>query len=322
MSQFKSQARTRTVEVVVLLYRPSLPLLSGFLHSLKNQRAVDLQVTLAYDGSPLADEAENLRDMAERFNFSFRTFKDRLGIYLHAERALTQCLSRRFPFVLADQDDWWLPNRLEQQLHCLEASGSDAVTSDALIYSGSHPTSQRLFELLNTREESLRYELICNHVTGTGTLFSPQVATLSTPFPPSSPRAFHDHWLGIVAVAGNGVFLDREVRWHYVQHEGNQVGVPLSVWSRFYLGFHKLWEVAFGRILKTDSYYETVLAFRQAITERFPNSIRPNSFIFKTELNSSTARTIEDLTVLERLRLSRFEVLRFRGRRYKLRIPS
>jgi hypothetical protein len=66
--------------------------------------------------------------------------------------------------------------------------------------------------------------LIANTITGAATLFRREVAELALPFPDAPGVQFHDHWLGLVALAsGDVAYVDRPL-YDYVQHGGAVFG--------------------------------------------------------------------------------------------------
>jgi hypothetical protein len=62
--------------------------------------------------------------------------------------------------------------------------------------------------------------LVANSVTGAATLFRREVAELALPFPDTPGLPFHDHWLGLVALAAGDVAYVDEPLYDYVQHRG------------------------------------------------------------------------------------------------------
>ena len=60
--------------------------------------------------------------------------------------------------------------------------------------------------------------LVANTITGAASLFRREVADLALPFPEAPGWLFHDHWLGLVALAtGDVAYVDRPL-YDYVQH--------------------------------------------------------------------------------------------------------
>lgn len=307
------------VEVLVLLYRPNLELLRRFLQSLTDQRNVNLRASLVYDGVPAPLEGFELRSIAVHFGFPLHFFQSHIGTYRHAERAMRTHLSHDHPFVVADQDDWWMPDRLIQQFELLATSKMSAVTSNAEIYVDNRPTSRFLFDVLQTKTESFRYQLICNHVTGNGTLFSEHILPYALPFPEAGVNAVHDHWLGAVAVALRGVRIDNAVRWHYVQHGANQVGIPVSRLASVSRISSKTIAILRSICAKGDLYVLTVTHFRKCLKGRIPESFDGDTFLMDSSNSAHPRRTSKVPSPFKRLRFSRFEVVRFSRINYRLR---
>jgi hypothetical protein len=60
--------------------------------------------------------------------------------------------------------------------------------------------------------------LVANSITGAATLFRREVAERALPFPDPPGWQFHDHWVGLVALAaGDVAYVDRPL-YDYVQH--------------------------------------------------------------------------------------------------------
>jgi hypothetical protein len=65
---------------------------------------------------------------------------------------------------------------------------------------------------------------VANTITGAATLFRRELAELALPFPEAPGWQFHDHWLGLVALAaGDIAYVDRPL-YDYVQHPGAVFG--------------------------------------------------------------------------------------------------
>jgi len=302
---------SQSVEVLVLLFKPHLVRLQNFLWSLKNQQCIDLRVVLVYDGIPAEGESSQLHNLASQFDFALCFFQHQIGTYRHAERAMNLLLSGNNPFVIADQDDWWMPDRLDKQLRLLKLNNVSAVVSNANICYKSTKTRTLLFDVLRTEPESLRYQMICNHVTGAGTLFSEHIVQRVLPFPTETALSFHDHWLGIVAHASNGVFIDPSPRWHYIQHETNQVGMPASHFHRMLSLLKKIWNVALYKSASSREYLQTIEHFRDALVSRVPHSIPVDSYLMYSDSTRARRRVFKFMNLLEALVYSRLEILRF-----------
>jgi len=139
----------------------------------------------------------------------------------------------RGPYVmLADQDDVWLPDKVEVTLARMrELEGALGHGVPALVHTDLSVVDAdlRLVEpslvrsqLLDTASSRLTSMIVQNPVTGCTVMVNRALADLVTP--PFDGVAMHDWWLGILAAAFGGVaFVDRPTVL-YRQHGANAVG--------------------------------------------------------------------------------------------------
>jgi Glycosyl transferase family 2 len=147
----------------------------------------------------------------------------RLGFYANFERALSLA-PRDAPFVaMADQDDHWHPEKLETLLGAL--GPATLVYSDARIVSpGGALVSDTYWAERTNNHTDLASLLMANSVTGAASLFPRELLDRALPFPPGQFSHFHDHWVGLTALAlGDIEFVDRPL-YDYVQHGGAVLG--------------------------------------------------------------------------------------------------
>jgi glycosyltransferase involved in cell wall biosynthesis len=143
----------------------------------------------------------------------------RLGFYDNFERALRLAPAEADLLALCDQDDVWHPDKLEVL--------RGALGSAQLVYSDQRLTDadgrvlrQTMWQGRSNNHTNLASMLVANTITGAATLFRREVAELALPFPEPPGFRFHDHWLGLVALAsGEVAYVDRPL-YDYVQHAG------------------------------------------------------------------------------------------------------
>jgi hypothetical protein len=155
--------------------------------------------------------------------FVLRRSDRRRGFYGNFERAL-ELLPPELNYVaLADQDDRWHPDKLAT----LAASIGDAnlVYSDQRIVDpGGNVIAPSYWEERSNNYDNLTSLLITNTVTGAASLFRRDLLELALPFPQPPGEQYHDHWLGLVALAsGRIAYVDRPL-YDYVQHGGATLG--------------------------------------------------------------------------------------------------
>lgn len=121
----------------------------------------------------------------------------RLGPIRNFEHALR--FARGEIIVLADQDDVWLPGRLDRIREYFAASGSryDLLVLDSDIVDGALNTTQgSLFSLLSAGTGFVK-NIVRNTYVGCHMAFRHELLDIALPFPPSIPM--HDVWLGLVS---------------------------------------------------------------------------------------------------------------------------
>lgn len=154
-----------------------------------------------------------------------------LGVTKNFEQAIANCSE---PLIaLSDQDDVWLPNRLEKLVGefnrrpDLMLVHHDSELVDEKTNSLGMTTFQAL--RMSSKEKNLIHcgnavdaLLKRNLVTGATTVFKRSVYEIARPFPTSW---VHDEWLAINAASiGRVDFID-ECLIQYRQHSNNQIGV-------------------------------------------------------------------------------------------------
>lgn len=134
--------------------------------------------------------------------------------------------------MFCDQDDVWLPNKIEKTLQKIKDRESHlgtntpiAVFTDAKLVDGVLRTISDSFfgyNGLNTKKIDLAHLLMENKVIGCTTMFNKAVADMIINFP--SLARYHDWWIGLIAATfGEISFLD-EPTMLYRQHGKNVVG--------------------------------------------------------------------------------------------------
>ncbi len=134
--------------------------------------------------------------------------------------------------ALSDQDDLWMPHRLETMAaRFADRPNLTLLHGDArLVDAEGQPLEQTLLGAIEfTPAERAAYRegrvfdslLRRNLVTGATTMFRRSLLEIAAPLP---PEFVHDEWLGIIAAATGEVDVYPEPLGDYRQHGGNQIG--------------------------------------------------------------------------------------------------
>jgi len=129
-------------------------------------------------------------------------------------------------FALCDQDDVWLPDKLERSVRLLESSGADLVYTDLEVVGEDlnelAPSMWHFSNIVPVTGRPMIPLILKNCVTGCTVVGRTSILRKALPFPPGI--LMHDGWLGLVAACGAGVAPLREATILYRQHGNNEVG--------------------------------------------------------------------------------------------------
>lgn len=236
------------IAVCMATYEPDSELLRVQVESLRAQTDTRWTCVVSDDASSPEAFAALQKIVGDDERFVVSRSETRLGFYRNFERALRLAPPGAELVALCDQDDRWYPDKLAT----LRASLGDAqmIFSDQrLVERDGRVRRPSLWEGRENDHASLASLLVANSVTGAACLMRRDVVERALPFPDAPGIQFHDHWLGLVALAsGDVAYVDRPL-YDYVQHDdavfgevsgGRQRDTP-SWWGRqraaYFLGY-------------------------------------------------------------------------------------
>jgi glycosyltransferase involved in cell wall biosynthesis len=146
------------------------------------------------------------------------------GVVRNFERVLTAATGD--VLFLSDQDDVWLPGKVEAVLREIE-NGACVVVHDARVVDESlQVIAPSYFALRHSREGFLR-NFLRNGYMGCCMALTRPVLERATPFPPDLPM--HDQWLGLTAEKVGRVCFLPQPYLLYRQHGGNVTGGKTTI---------------------------------------------------------------------------------------------
>lgn len=146
------------------------------------------------------------------------------GVVRNFERVLTAASGD--VLFLSDQDDVWLPGKVEAVLREIE-NGACLVVHDARVTDESlQVIAPSFFALRGSRPGFLR-NFLRNGYMGCCMALTRPVLERALPFPPDLPM--HDQWLGLTAEKCGRVCFLSEPYLLYRQHGGNVTGGKTSL---------------------------------------------------------------------------------------------
>lgn len=207
--------------------------LEAQLASLVAQTRLPEELVVCDDASD-DDTAARLDSFAASAPFAVRFERNpsRLGITRNFEKAASLC--RGEIVFLADQDDVWLPDKIEKLVRALEDDArAGAVFSDGeVVDAGEETLGYGLWEALDFRASEQRsvregraHEVFLRHVVAAGTTmaFRARFLPLLTPFP--DLRSAHDAWIAFLISAVSEVAILDAKLIRYRLHADNQIGL-------------------------------------------------------------------------------------------------
>jgi glycosyltransferase involved in cell wall biosynthesis len=215
------------IAICMATYQPDIALFRAQIESLRAQTDRRWVCVVSDDHSRPERFAELQRVLAGDERFIVSRSERRLGFYRNFERALRMAPREAELIGLCDQDDRWHPDKVEVLREALGTA--QLVYSDQrLVDAEGRVLRETLWKGRHNNHTSLASLLVANTITGAATLFRRQVAELALPFPNTPGMQFHDHWLGLVALAaGDIAYVDRPL-YDYVQHPGAVFGEVTS----------------------------------------------------------------------------------------------
>lgn len=210
--------------ICMAVYRPDLELLRIQIGSIISQTAEDWTCLVGIDGADSAT-ATNLKSLiAGDQRFIVLSYESRVGFYRNFERILAEVPQDAAWVALSDQDDEWEARKLEVLIPRLARSalvvGQARIRQRQVAGSPDDPP----VGVTRRRVVKLNAMMIDNQVTGSLAVLRGELLQRALPFPAATDLSYHDHWLAVCALLGDGIEVVPIVVQEYIQHAGNVIG--------------------------------------------------------------------------------------------------
>lgn len=174
-------------------------------------------------------------------------------------------------YAFADQDDIWLPMKLE-----VAVSQLLNITRPALYGSCSTLVDNNLKHLGLTqtcRSEITFYNaLIQNLMPGHTQVFNDALKQLIKSDMDYSQILVHDYWLTLISTAFGIVIFDNEPKTLYRQHNTNEIGYGYGKWGWFTERIHRIRNQAAKNITRQDQYFLKI--YGSLLNEEYANECK------------------------------------------------
>jgi glycosyltransferase involved in cell wall biosynthesis len=205
------------VAICMATYEPAIDMFRRQVDSIRAQTHGNWICVISDDCSSPERFAEMRDELAGDSRFVLSRSPRRLRFYENFERALSMAPAQADYAAMADQDDYWHPDKLETLLR--EIGDAQLVYSDArIVRTDGELVADTYWSVRRNNHSDLPSLLMANCVTGAASLFPRGLLDYALPFPPGQFTHFHDHWIALTALAlGDIAFVDRPL-YDYIQH--------------------------------------------------------------------------------------------------------
>ncbi len=274
---------TAKLAIVLATYHPNPEYWCKQLQSLQRQTWTHWICHVVDDGSSPTVQESIAESVREDRRFQFHPYPENVGSYRNFERGLALCAQDSTIAAIAccDQDDIWLPDKLERQWQALESESALLVHSDLELINAQdqtlHPSAWQ-FEQRHPQALTPRLLLLRNTITGCSLMFRSQLLSLLLPFPEQQGGDWcHDWWIALIAAARGKIVHLSTPLVRYRIHDRNSVGVVRqagTLWQELITAVHKPEKLA-GRSYLTHCYLSSAVYERLQWSEDNPFADQP-----------------------------------------------
>ena len=212
------------IGICMATYNPPRDLFVRQIESIRSQTHTNWICIICDDCSDESIYREMIRELHGDSRFQIHRNLRNLGFYHNFEK----CVSLVPPEVdyvgLSDQDDFWHPDKLASLLAAFDETTTLVYSDMNLVDPTGRVLKSSYWGTRLNQFERLDLLLIANTVTGAASLLRRRLLDDILPFPTKQMDAYHDHWMGCVALAlGKIGYVDRPL-YDYVQHGNNVIG--------------------------------------------------------------------------------------------------
>ena len=240
------------------------------IESILNQTYKNINLIISDDCS--SDKTQEiLREYSQKDSrIKLYLQQENLGVVKNIEFLLKQVENPLY--MLADQDDYWLPEKIEKSVEKLNNENADLVFGDLEVVDQNlkaiYPSFGD-FMLLNRKInkyiDSYKVNYLYNCVTGCTLISKKEFIKYILPLPTNSKFVIHDHWIGLMVSLNGKLAYMPEKYIKYRHHGNNQVGT-----NKISHGFTRLEQVREHFINVKLGVFGTYVDNK----ERFPKDIQ------------------------------------------------
>ncbi len=219
------------VSILMAIYKPNIDWLIEQIKSLDCQTYSNIDL-LVWNDCPedLTDYSGIYKTYLHRIPFSIVKGEKNCGSNKAFERLTKMAKSDYVAYC--DQDDVWLPDKIETLVAVAESTGAKLVCGDMFVIDGNSKLVAKSISEVRPHhvfyDGKDQFEFLCsrNFVVGCTTLVETSFAKKVVPFP---DEFVHDWWLALNAALDGRVIIVKKQLIKYRIHGNNQTGVMTGV---------------------------------------------------------------------------------------------
>ena len=137
-------------------------------------------------------------------------------------------------YALSDQDDIWLPEKIEKAIENINYNNSDLYFSDLILIDETGKEisksfwKEKGFYKKIKKDKNYKGLLLNNYITGCTIVSKKELLKYVLPIPKNTKYMIHDYWIAIVTALKGKICYDTNCYIKYRQHGNNQVGSEMK----------------------------------------------------------------------------------------------
>lgn len=242
----------KSVTIAMAIYKPNIQWLEEQLISLNNQTYDNLKLLIWND---FPEDNSNLENIVSKLitKFPFKLIQSKKNFGSNGAFAnLTRLVNTDY-IAYCDQDDIWLPEKIEILVKEIQNNNADLICSDMYVIDSNSNIIANQIKVVRPRyvfyeqEEGFIGALVHNWVTGCTSLIKTDIAKRALPFP---EEFVHDAWLAMYVSAYGKIKNLKIPLIKYRIHGTNQTTVLIGIntkkdyFEKRILGFEKKVNIA------------------------------------------------------------------------------
>ncbi len=218
------------VAVCMATYKPPLALLKAQIESLRAQTHANFVCIISDDGTE-REHFERIRGLVKNDpRFILFQNEERLNFYYNFQESLRRVPADAEFVALCDQDDVWDPDKLQALLNGFGAADQLVYSDARVVDQNGRVRSETFWKDRRNNFTDLPTLMVANTITGAASMIRASLVPDILPLPVPVGPAFHDHWIGLVALhRGRISYVDRPL-YNYVQHAEGVIGHNYFGW--------------------------------------------------------------------------------------------